>query len=974
MSATQHAAPLVRASANRTALALGFILLTIGAPRAFAQSGTIVGSVTDRGTGQPLDAARAQIVGSTAGAASDARGRFVLRTVAPGTYSVRVARIGFRPEVASVTVTAGDSARVSVALLPSAVELEQVVVTGTGGAVEKKVLGAPIGIIDPGKLQQLSTVPDVGSVLMAQVAGLRSIDNGGGAGAAKDLRIRGLGSFSLSQRPAVYIDGVKVDTKAVDWSSAMPNQGCCNFNGGVGEDRLSDLNPDDIEHIEVLKGPAAATLYGSDATNGVIQIFTKKGRQENAAQWNFSVTGGYDEQPHNYPTHLYPNFVGPDGTRALDANTTLIGKGPYQDYQMSVQGGSNRSSYFVSGGFSSEEGSIQPNDEKKGTLRVNVSWQPSDKLTFDTRAFYGRNYIDALQGGNNWTALTGNASNGDPRNATSLRPYGEAWVSVADIKKMTSFSDANRYTGGATMSYQALQNFLNRLTVGLDLTNDNKQRFFPYDGNYGSAYVFNGEKDDGYRYYSIYTADYLGQVNFHLPFAIGSDFSFGGQGFYETDQQNIAVGKSYPGPGVSTVSAGSQVFGSEVYVHSVNIGAYAQNRFSYGDRLFTTVGLRIDGNSAFGKNYGYQKYPKWDVAYNVGGLSWVPTVIINLKLRGSWGKAGKAPGPFDQYQTFKPEAVFTATPALTPNNPGNTQLAPEITTEINGGFDAGLFNDRLGLEFSYYRQGTRDAIVNVQLPPSEGFTQAQKQNIGGIINAGWEASINWLTYTSRDLEWHNDFRLDGNKNKVTDLHGIIIGTNTIYRVGYPIRGIWMQRPVSFNTTTQRWVRSDTVQYMGPPLPTFNLSYSPSVRWRKFQLFAIVTLERGAILQNTDRPYRFRQHTGDEFLSLLGPGGVNTVASDSAVRYWQLFDDPEPRDNTRIRTISLSYELPQTLMSHARLGSTTLMVSANNVKTWAHCHCQDPNQNTYAGDDFSTQLGFLPDPAPHVYRVSLRTRF
>jgi TonB-dependent SusC/RagA subfamily outer membrane receptor len=946
----------------------------LSAPLAAAQTGTIVGTVTDRGTGQPLEAARAQLTGTGAAAASDARGRFVLRNVAPGTYSVRVSRIGFRPEAASVSVTGTDSARVTIALLPSAVELEQVVVTGTGGAVEKKALGTPIGIIDPNKVQELSTVPDVGSVLMAQVPGLRSIDNGGGAGAAKDLRIRGLGSFSLSQRPAVYIDGVKVDTKAVDWSSNMPNQGCCNFNGGVGEDRLSDLNPDDIEHIEVLKGPAAATLYGSDASNGVIQIFTKKGRLENAPQWSLSVTGGYDEQPHNYPTHLYPNFTGADGTRALDANTTLIGKGPYQDYQMNVQGGSNRSSYFVSGGYSDEEGSIQPNNERKGSLRVNVSWQPSDKLTFETRAFYGRNYINSLQGGNNWTALTGNASNGDPRNATALRPYGEAWVSVADIKRMTSFSDANRYTGGGTMSYQTLPNFLNRVTVGVDLTNDNKQRFFPYDGNYGSAYVFNGEKDDAYRYYSIYTADYMGQLTFHLPFNIGSDFSFGGQGYYETDQQNVAVGKSFPGPGVSTVSAGSQVFGSELYAHDVNVGALAQNRFSYHDRLFTTVGVRVDGNSAFGKSYGYQTYPKWDVAYNLGGLSFMPKVVSNLKLRAAWGKAGKAPGPFDQYQTFRPEAVFSATPALTPYNPGNTQLAPEITNEIDGGFDAGLFNDRVGLEFSYYRQETKDAIVNVQLPPSLGFTQAQKQNIGGIVNGGWEAGINWLTLASRDLEWHNDFRLDGNKNKVTDLHGLVIGSNTSYRVGYPILGVWMQRPVSFNTTTQRWVRSDTVQYMGPPLPTFNLSYTPSVRWRKIQLFAIVTMERGAILQNTDRPYRFRQHTGDEFLSLLGPGGVNTVASDSAVRYWQLFDDPESRNNTRIRTISLSYELPPSLTSRARLGTTSVLVSENNVKIWAHCHCQDPNQNTYAGSDFSTQLGFLPDPAPHVFRVAIRSRF
>ena len=305
-------------------------------------------------------------------------------------------------------------------------------------------------------------------------------------------------------------------------------------------------------------------------------------------------------------------------------NKTLIGNGPYQEYQVSVNGGANRATYFTSGSFAKEVGSIQPNDARHGNLRVNLAWQPSDKLNFEARSFYGRNYINSLQGGNNWTALTGNASNGDPRNATKLRPYGEAWVSVSDIQKMVSYSDANRYTGGASANYQATPNLLTKFTVGVDLTNDNKQRFFPYDGNFGSASVFNGEKDDAYRYYSNYTADYLAQYHFALPRGITSDIAVGGQGYYETEQLNVAVGKSYPGPGVSTVTAASQTFGSESYAHTVNIGGYAQDRFGFGDRLFTTVGLRIDGNSAFGKSYGYQRYPKIDAAYNMGSYSWMP--------------------------------------------------------------------------------------------------------------------------------------------------------------------------------------------------------------------------------------------------------------------------------------------------------------------------------------------------------------
>ena len=974
MTRCSHAAPRPRHSLTSS---FTFLAMLWCAPMLWAQApqtGIVVGVVLEQATGQPLEASSIVIVGTKLGGASDRRGHFIVRGVPAGEVTVRVQRLGFRPASQLVRVPANDSVAANFTLGQSAVELEAVVATGTGGAVEKRALGAPIGIVDVDKISETKPVADLSSALSFQVPGLRAMDGGGGAGSAKDLRIRGMSSFSLSQRPAIYVDGVKIDTKATDWSSTLPNQGCCNFNGGVGEDRTLDLNPNDIERIEVLKGPAAATLYGSDASNGVIQIFTKKGRLENAPSWNFSLTSGYDRSPENYPTHLYPNFKGPDGTQALDMNKTLIQDGPYQEYEISVSGGANKATYFTSGGFTKEVGSIAPNDARRGTLRVNVAWQPSDKLSFEARSFYGRNYINSLQGGNNWTALTGNASNGDPRNATKLRPYGEAWVSVADIQKMVSYSDANRYTGGASGSYQATPNLLVRTTVGVDLTNDNKQRFFPYDGNFGSASVFNGEKDDAYRYYSNYTADFLTQYHLALPKGIGSDFAVGGQGYYETEQLNVAVGKQYPGPGVSTVTAASQTFGSESYAHTVNIGGYAQDRLSFADKLYTTLGFRIDGNSAFGTNYGYQRYPKIDAAYNLASYPWMPRTVSNLKLRAAWGKAGKTPGPFDQYQTYRPEAVFTNTPALTPYNPGNTVLAPEITTAIDLGFDAGLFGDRLGLEATYYQQKTSDAITAVVLPPSEGFSQSQKQNIGGIFNGGWEASINWLTYASRDVDWHNDFRLDGNKNKVTNLNGHIIGSNTSIRLGYPINGIWMMRPVSFNTTTKTWVRSDTTLYMGPPLPTFNFSYNPTFRFRSFQFLALLTAERGATLSNSDRPYRFRQHTGDEFLSLLGANGANTTASDSAVKYWALFDDPESRNNVRLRQISLTYEIPARLSSKVGLGRTTFSASEQNVKIWAHCHCQDPDFSTYVGSDFNTSLGFLADPAPHTIRFAIHSRF
>src|SRR6185503_17250005 len=211
--------------------AVTFTLLLAFSGTAAAQGGTIIGTVTDRGTGQPIEAARAQIVGSTVGSATDSRGRFVLRPGGLGQYQVRVARIGFRPEVSIVTVNASDTARVSFVLSQSAVELDQVVVTGTGGAVEKRKLGSSMGVVDMTQVQDQLPGADFGVALAAKIPGVRSVGVGGGAGAARDIRIRGFASFTLDQRPVIYIDGVRVDRRATEWTGAIGarSMACCAF-------------------------------------------------------------------------------------------------------------------------------------------------------------------------------------------------------------------------------------------------------------------------------------------------------------------------------------------------------------------------------------------------------------------------------------------------------------------------------------------------------------------------------------------------------------------------------------------------------------------------------------------------------------------------------------------------------------------------------------------------------------------------
>ena len=390
---------------------------------------------------------------------------------------------------------------------------------------------------------------------------MRSIGTVGGVGAGRELRIRGTDSFSLSQRPVIYIDGIRVDSQQREWGSGVPGTSfrttCCAFSGGAGEDRLSDLNPDEIDRVEVLKGPAASTLYGSEASGGVIQIFTKRGRSNSAANFALTANAGFNRHRENFPTSLRDNFRGPDGTVAWDPNETLIENGLINSYDLTVDGGGEAVTYFVSGGFSFEEGSIKPNDQKRANLRVNLNWTAGENLTIAVNSGYVRNRIYSLQSGNNWLGIYTNALLTNPLNATAEEPYGGGLdVNVADAQAIDTYSDTDRWTGGVTLNYNPSPDFTHRATIGLDAVNDQKTRYMPFGRNY--TYIGRqGERNIGYRNSRQFTAEYVGNLNYSLPDWAGGlagNLAFGSQGYWDITSWSMSTGRGFAGEGVTTVS------------------------------------------------------------------------------------------------------------------------------------------------------------------------------------------------------------------------------------------------------------------------------------------------------------------------------------------------------------------------------------------------------------------------------------
>jgi TonB-dependent SusC/RagA subfamily outer membrane receptor len=973
--------------------AMAFLVPT----QAVAQDGTVTGQVTAATTGQPINGAQITIMDTQLGVLANASGRFLINNVPAGTHTVQVVYVGYGTATEEVTVTSGGTASVNFALEVSAVAMDELIVTGTAGAVERRKLGTSAASLNVTDVAEVTPLSDFSQTLEGRIPGVRSIGTVGGVGAGRELRIRGTDSFSLGQRPVIYIDGVRVDSRQQEWGSgaggAWFGTTCCAFSGGAGEDRLSDLSPDEIERVEVLKGPAASTLYGSEASGGVIQIFTKRGRSNSPANFALTVNTGFNRHRENFPTSLRSNFQGPDGTYAWDPNETLIENGLINSYDLTVDGGGEEITYFVSGGFSFEEGSIKPNDQKKANLRVNLNWTAGENLTVGVTSGYVRNKIYSLQSGNNWLGIYTNALLTNPLNATAEEPYGGGLdVNVEDAQAISTYSDTDRWTGSITLNYTPLPNFTHRATVGLDAVNDQKTRTMPFGRNY--TYIGRqGERNIGYRNARKFTADYIGNLDYTLPLLDGlsGTLAFGSQGYWDITSYSMATGRGFAGEGVTTVSGAALNIGAESFLEELNIGAFVQNRFDF-DNLFITTAVRVDGNSAFGENYGFQVYPKADVAYNLSD-NMLPGLISSAKVRGAVGMAGKAPGAFAQFQTYTPNTVLNDLAGVSPNNPGNDALEPENKIEYEGGIELGLWNDRIGVDATYWHAVTQNALLGIPLPPSEGFSSSRLQNVGEILNKGIEVAMNTTILDRSSFRWSSGVNFEWIHNEILDLgdaafpdslpvysaDGQLLRWDHYMRLG----GLWQGLPIfeatsrvitGWDPTTRKHSRSDYNTYVGNYQPSTLASFSNDFAiGQSIRMAVQLRGEWGAVMRNSDRGYGVRQLAYDEYLSLLASDGSATPASDSLLDRFRLLYPIDKRDHIRLQEVSINYALPAELMSAIGLGRSSITVAGYNLHWWDDCHCPDPNQQYRGGDDFSTSP-FLGVPQPRRFLVSFRTRF
>ena len=716
-----------------------------------AAQGVITGNVTDAKTGEPLAGVNVFIVALGIGASSTADGNYTIDRIPGGRHEVTAGYIGYETASQMVDVSSGSTVNVDFALVSSPLMLDEVFVTGTAGQARRREVGNSVGTINISEVN--APMANLEDMLSARIPGLNIQGTSGASGAGGVIRLRGNSSVAMSNAPLVYIDGIRV--RSDSYPKNVPPTGYSGRGHNTLSSPLNDINPNDVERIEVIKGAAATTLYGTEAAAGVIQIFTKKGTAGGGAKWNVQVDQGTIFLPE-FGTEERPYFgLGPfvkDGSKA--------------NYSVSTAGGGADLRYFISANWSDNTGVLPDARDDRLNFRGNFGFSPAKNLQINYNTMVSKSHTQNPPQGNNAHGLTLNAYRG------RASYFGTEWgdpMFKEELDQLMVYditSEFTRYTTGGEMIWSPIPNFTNTFKLGYDRSHADHRNYRPY-GFIRAKYGILADLDwTG----ELINSEYIGSYDLDMG-DLTLDISVGGQRTESRDHHITAHAENLP-PGDATVTGGASQQAREYRTKIINAGYFGQTLIGFKDRYFVTLGMRIDGFSAFGEEAGYQQLPKVSASYIISDESfWPQTPLFGaMKLRVAWGQSGRAPGAFDAVRTWDPVG-WGGSVAFFPENVGNSSLGPEITSEIEFGFDATFLNDKVTMEFTSYDQTTMNALFSVTQIPSLGFLGSQLENVGELSNSGIEVALQADIVRTSSFGLSGGFTLATNNSEVISLGG-----------------------------------------------------------------------------------------------------------------------------------------------------------------------------------------------------------
>ncbi len=740
---------------------------------AFAQS-TISGTVTSSATGEAIPGANLMLINTARGAATDIDGQYVIERVDPGSYTIIVRYIGFREIRQNIEISENEDLALNFQLATGSLNLDEVVVTGTGGPVEVRKLGNTIGRIGADRLAE-APIQNFSDALQGRVPGLVGLPSSGVTGEGSRIRIRGSSSLSQSNEPIVFVDGIRVD-------SGGGFGGSVSAGGSASPSRLDDINPESIQRIEILKGAAAATLYGTEASNGVIQVFTKQGRV-NDPQFDFRVTQGAINYPKAFPDNTgfartqaqadtmslyFDGTINPWELVSTNYVHQLYETGYNSEYSGSLSGGTEGITYYVNMRWTGEDGPHTGNNLiypagfgpqgddllNRFQTSANINVFPSERLQVRFTSAFSSTGLETFQTGNNVQGVTSGALHGKPELVGFNNRSGASYNSTIEERMQQSVNqDVRSFNSSVGLNYRPVGSLTIDGTFGVSYTSQFSESTRPFGwniNNYASIETQGARRTSDRSNLNI-TADVKAIAQHQLNQKFESTLIGGFQVFRQNNLVRSGTAVNFPGPGLNVTGAAAIQNLSEAYIEETQVGFFLQEQIGFDDYIFLTAGGRLDSHSAFGSNFNAVFYPKVSLSLVLSDAPFWSNrgPFSSLRLRAAVGQSGLQPGAFDALTTYTSLTSGTGA-GIVPENLGNPNLKPEVSTEFEFGIDTGLFNERIAVEATYWDRTVRDALVQRNFPTSGGFLQAQLDNIGELKGKGVELGVQFrVLNTSR---------------------------------------------------------------------------------------------------------------------------------------------------------------------------------------------------------------------------------
>jgi TonB-linked SusC/RagA family outer membrane protein len=771
----------------------------------------ISGKVSNQKDNSGIEGISIVIKGTRNGATSDNVGGFSLKLNNNNAVTLVASGVGFKTQELNVDPSKMATG-LNIVLTEQYSKLDEVVVTGTSAGTTKRQLGSYISSVNAEDLSKGAT-GNVLAALQGKTAGAQIIQNSGDPAGGMSVRLRGISSVLSSSEPLYIVDGVIINNATNRVTNTSSNYDGGNFVGSIGQNRMVDINPADIERIEVLNGAAAAATYGSRANAGVIQIFTKRGKS-GAAKVSFSTTYMNSNLRKKLDVNNSPvKFGGPtDGPGALTqdiltpaaTNTTGVTRYDYQDYifrnasgtdnTVSVSGGNDKTKYYFGGSYFYNQGIIQNTDFQRFSFRSNIDQVINKWLSMNLGLNYTNSAANEKPDGQsffsptNSVTIIGNFHDIWTRDANgNIKAVGERGrvnpVSVIeDIKQRQT---TNRLIGSFGMKMKAAKGLTFDYLMGIDNYAQNGTTYIPPFAYNASPGFFGGGPtlDPTQNGYSSVGTNNFFQINHDLTgnytVDITKDFNSTTQvGFsqqYEKSNYALIQGRGFA-PFIETVNGASTPLPGVDDRSEISIsGVYIQQNFKLKNQFFLTGAVRRDASSVFGANQRNQIYSKASASYVISSTDfWNELAIAKafdlVKIRLAYGESGNLTGigAYSRFNTYSSNSFLGRSALNSSSTLANENVKPERQSEIEYGLDLGMLNNRIGLTVNVYNKKVTDLLINRQLAPTNGFASLL-DNFGALENRGYEVMLTLVPVQNKDLKWEMTTIYNRNRNKATKI-------------------------------------------------------------------------------------------------------------------------------------------------------------------------------------------------------------